>query len=66
LLTIKADSHPLMNKLHKVTDEKRMVVILPDTEHDAWLRAPADKSMVFFVPYPAEHMREAVGHLDPR
>ncbi|PKO26668.1 MAG: DUF159 family protein [Betaproteobacteria bacterium HGW-Betaproteobacteria-9] len=62
ILTIKADSHPLMNKLHKVTDEKRMVVILPDSAHDAWLSASADKSMAFLVPYPAEHMREAAGN----
>jgi putative SOS response-associated peptidase YedK len=64
LLTIKAVSHQLMNKLHKVTDEKRMVVILPDADQDAWLRASADKSMAFLLPYPAELMRDAAGHID--
>ena len=29
MLTINADTHPLMRLMHKPTDEKRMVVILP-------------------------------------
>lgn len=34
MLTINADSHPLMNQFHKPADEKRMVVILPEDQYD--------------------------------
>ncbi len=34
MLTINADEHPLMKQFHKPTDEKRMVVILPEDRYD--------------------------------
>jgi putative SOS response-associated peptidase YedK len=45
MLTINADAHPLMRLFHKPTDEKRMVVILPEDRYDVWLQASADHSM---------------------
>lgn len=39
MLTINANHHPLMNRFHKATDEKRMIVLLEPANHDAWLRA---------------------------
>lgn len=62
ILTVNADSHPFMNQFHKAADEKRMLVILPDAEHDGWLTASADKSHEFLVPFPAEGMREVGEH----
>ncbi len=56
MLTINAQAHSLMCKFHKPTDEKRMVVILPENQHDAWLDATAAKSMDFLQPYPAESL----------
>lgn len=56
MLTINADSHSVMNQFHKPTDEKRMVVILPDEQYQAWLDAPAEQSMGFMVPYDAENL----------
>ena len=57
MLTINADKHELMNKLHKPTDEKRMVVILPESDFDAWLTVEASQSSQFLLPYPAELLR---------
>lgn len=54
MLTINADQHPLMNQFHKPTDEKRMVVILPEHRYDDWLRAPAGGCADFLRAFPAE------------
>lgn len=56
MLTINADSHPLMRQFHKPEDEKRMVVILDETAYDAWLAAPASDSWEFLRPFPAENL----------
>ncbi|WP_137887708.1 SOS response-associated peptidase [Pseudomonas sp. 2FE] len=57
MLTVNADEHPLMRNYHKATDEKRMVVILPNGVHQDWLRAPAEQSMAFLRQYPAERLQ---------
>ena len=59
MLTINADDHPLMRRLHKPTDEKRMVVILPPDQYDAWLHCPVDEASSFLTQYPAEGLRSA-------
>lgn len=53
-LTINASSHPIFSELHKPDlkrppdkQDKRMVVILNENSYDAWLDAPAYKSMPF-------------------
>jgi putative SOS response-associated peptidase YedK len=56
MLTINADDHPLMRNMHKPDDEKRMVVILPDDQYDAWLHAPASDSGWFLRQYPADQL----------
>ena len=56
MLTINADEHPFMRNYHKPGDEKRMVVILPDDEYDAWLSAPPEESRFFLRQYPADLM----------
>ena len=56
MLTINADAHPLMKHLHKPQDEKRMVVILQETDYDDWLdgtTAIATDSSPLLQPYPA-------------
>jgi putative SOS response-associated peptidase YedK len=57
MLTINADAHPLMNQFHKPTDEKRMVVVLPEAAYDEWLTAAAERSEQFLVPFAAEGLR---------
>lgn len=54
--TINADDHELMNQFHKPTDEKRMVVILPEATYDDWLAAPPERSSEFLVPFAAERL----------
>lgn len=53
MLTINADDHPLMRHYHKPSDEKRMVVILPEGAYEDWLTAPAEQGMRFMSAYPA-------------
>lgn len=38
MLTINADTHPVMKRFHKPGDEKRSVVMLPDKAWGNWLR----------------------------
>ena len=36
-LTINADTHPLLRRMHKPGDEKRSLVIVPPEDYDSWL-----------------------------
>ena len=53
MLTVNADDHSLMRNYHKPSDEKRMVVILPEDGYDAWLQAKPDHSQAFLRQFPA-------------
>lgn len=57
MLTINADTHPLMNQMHKPGDEKRMIVILPPDRYDDWLQAGARDSQEFLRPWPAHDLQ---------
>ena len=59
MLTINADEHPLMKQFHKPTDEKRMVVILPENRYDEWLRATADQSAAFMELYSSKALQSS-------
>ncbi len=37
LLTINADSYPLLRRMHKLGDEKRSLVIVPRQDYGTWL-----------------------------
>lgn len=54
MLTINADGHDVMKHFHKPEDEKRMVVILDETDYEEWLNAPADEMRDFLTKYPAQ------------
>ena len=63
MLTINADTHPIFRELHRPDpkrpahmQDKRMTVILNEDDYDAWLDAPAERSMEFFRQYPAERL----------
>ena len=56
MLTINAEAHSLMNHFHKLNDEKRMVVILPEERYADWLHATPAQSSDFFRPFPAESL----------
>lgn len=53
MLTINADGHSLMSHFHKPADEKRMVVILPESSYEGWLDASANESTDYLHPFPA-------------
>ena len=56
MLTINADTHPVMRQFHKPDDEKRMVVILAESAYDAWLHASVADSRDFLRPFPAAEL----------
>ena len=56
MLTINADDHPLMRTMHRPNEEKRMVVILPQAAQQAWLDAPAHRSMELLLPFAADQL----------
>jgi putative SOS response-associated peptidase YedK len=56
MLTINADSHALMHNFHRPEDEKRMVVILDETQYSDWLNAPVAHTAGFLQSYPAEQL----------
>jgi putative SOS response-associated peptidase YedK len=56
MLTINADTHPVMCRYQRPDDEKRMVVVLREEDYDAWLDAPAQRSMEFMRQCPPEEM----------
>lgn len=61
MLTINADQHPLMNRFHKLGEEKRMVVILPRGRWKDWLlampeRMSGSQRQGLLWAYPAERM----------
>ena len=59
MLTINAAQHPLMKHFHKPTDEKRMLVVLPEDRYAAWLQATPEHSREFLLPYPADALQAA-------
>ena len=59
MLTINADGDPLMQRFHKPDDEKRMLVILPPDQFDAWLHCPVEDAPDFFSRFPADQLMAA-------
>ncbi|GHD60969.1 SOS response-associated peptidase [Jeongeupia chitinilytica] len=57
-LTINADHHPLMNRMHRPGDEKRSLVIVPACDYDEWLNcADPAEARRYLRDFPAERMR---------
>lgn len=56
LLTINADTHPLMQRFHGPEDEKRMLVVLEPSRFDDWLGASPADATDFFIPCSADLM----------
>jgi len=54
MLTVNADGHDVMKRFHKPEDEKRMVVVLDETDYDRWLDAPKERMRDFLTRYPAQ------------
>lgn len=59
MLTINADGHAVFRRMHRPTDEKRMLVIIPPERYDEWLHSSVEDATTFFVPYPADRLAAA-------
>ncbi|HDR8936247.1 SOS response-associated peptidase [Burkholderia vietnamiensis] len=57
MLTVNADAHPVMQRMHKPGDEKRSVVILRPADYDEWLHTKnADAARAMLQLFPADEM----------
>jgi len=66
MLTVNADDHPVMNRMHRPGDEKRMPVILRPDDYDRWLRATPEEAFRMCQQYPAELMQAEAAPAPPR
>lgn len=48
MLTVNAAGHPLMQRMHAPTDEKRMVVILDPADYEGWLKCSVLEAPRYF------------------
>jgi putative SOS response-associated peptidase YedK len=48
MLTVNAEGHPLMQRMHAPTDEKRMVVILDPVDYEGWLKCSVLEAPRYF------------------
>ncbi|MGN7104852.1 SOS response-associated peptidase [Ralstonia holmesii] len=67
MLTVNADEHPLMRRMHAPGKEKRSVVVVPRDHWEAWLscRDP-EVARTFLTLYPAERMATEPAPRTPR
>jgi putative SOS response-associated peptidase YedK len=56
MLTVNADHHELMRRMHAPGEEKRMPVIIRPTDYDHWLNATPEQARALCVAYPAADM----------
>ncbi len=56
MLTVNADGHPVMQRFHKPTDEKRSVVFLHPEQYAAWIEASLEDAPDFLGLYPAQEL----------
>jgi putative SOS response-associated peptidase YedK len=66
MLTIVAETHPLMQRFQKPEDDKRMVVLLEQDEQDAWLDCPVDQMKSMLKACPAERLEARVATVSTR
>ena len=56
MLTINADDHPLMSRLRRPGVEKRMVVILEESQYRDWLTCSVKEAPGFLKQFPADRL----------
>jgi len=57
MITVNADGHPIMSRMHKPADEKRSVVILRPSDWEEWLTTPnVEAARAMLQLYPADEM----------
>lgn len=66
MLTLNADGHPVMGRMHRPQDEKRCVALLDPAEQQAWLECPVGRQMDFIALCPPEALVAEPAPLPPR
>ena len=56
MLTMNATDHALLKNYHRSDDEKRIIVILPESHYVAWLEAPVNRSIDFVRHFPHDQL----------
>ena len=56
MLTVNADDHPIMNRMHRANEEKRMPIILREHDYDRWLNATVEEAFFLCSQFPANLM----------
>jgi putative SOS response-associated peptidase YedK len=56
MLTVNADDHAIMKRMHRPGDEKRMPVIVRREDYDRWLSASPEEARRICQTFPAEEM----------
>jgi putative SOS response-associated peptidase YedK len=56
MLTVNADGHAVFGRMHRPGEEKRMVAILDEADHDRWLDGDGATARALLAPYPAERL----------
>jgi putative SOS response-associated peptidase YedK len=51
MLTVNADKHQLMKRMHKPGEDKRMVAILDPKDYLGWLTCPLDQAKAYLKPW---------------
>ena len=57
LLTVNADGHALMGRMHRPGEEKRMPVIIAEANYAAWLQATPQRAALWMRAWPAAQMQ---------
>jgi putative SOS response-associated peptidase YedK len=57
LLTVNADGHALMGRMHKPGEEKRMPVIIAEHDYRGWLDATPQSAATWMQAWPASELK---------
>jgi putative SOS response-associated peptidase YedK len=64
VLTVNADGHAVMGRMHRPDEEKRMPVIVPPARYADWLQASPQQAVDFMRAAPAEDLVAAAAPLE--
>ncbi|MBX9834450.1 MAG: SOS response-associated peptidase [Burkholderiaceae bacterium] len=64
VLTVNADGHAVMGRMHRPDEEKRMPVIVPPAHYADWLQASPQQAVELMRAAPAEDLVAAAAPLD--
>ncbi len=65
MLTINADNHPLMSHFHRPEDEKRTIVVIPESQRMNWLKCHHSQAMNFLNPMSDDFTAKAMPRHNP-